>query len=49
MIIDIKFNVGTVVLVAVIGGLCTVINKKNTKITKLTKENEDLRSAINVA
>ena len=44
MIIDMKFNVGTIVLVAVIGGLCAVINKKNVKIAKLTAENEELKS-----
>lgn len=49
MVIDLKFNVGTVLLLGVIGGLCAVINKKSSKIAQLSKENEELRSAINVA
>lgn len=49
MFIEIKLNVGTIVLLGVIGGLYLAINKKNAKINKLTKENEELKSAINAA
>ena len=47
MIIDIKLNVQTIVLVGVIGGLGVVLNKKSAKIAALKKENEELRNAVN--
>lgn len=43
MFIDVKFNVQTIVLLGVIGCLCHAINKKDTVIANLTKENEELK------
>lgn len=45
MHVDIKLNIQNIVLLGIIGGLVHVINKKNMIITKLEKENIELRAA----
>lgn len=44
MQIDIKLNIGTFILLSVIGGLGYALYKQNGKIKTLTEENEVLRN-----
>ena len=43
MIIDIKLNVQTIVLIGVIACLGSALSKKSQKIEKLVAENEELK------
>ena len=44
MYVDIKLNIKCIVLLGIIGGLVHVINNKNMTISRLEKENIDLRA-----
>ena len=44
MYVDIKLNIQSIVLLGIIGGLVHVINKKNMTISRLEKENIELRA-----
>ena len=43
MIIDVKLNVQTIVLIGVIVCLSSALSKKNQKIEELVAENEELK------